>query len=271
MLAGCAAAPPAPPGSVPFALMGDTPYSEGEARRLEPLIDALNAEKLAFVAHVGDITSGRGPCTDEWFEARKKQFARIRHPFILLPGDNDWTDCHRSGFDPMERLAKWRELFCSNGKNIKIERQQGEYCEHLRWEHEGVLFVALNVPGSNNNLGRTKAMDAEHERRMAAVFEWLDESIALAESRGAAQVVVLMQADPFERHSPDGFARLRKVLATHAGWLKGKLILVHGDGHLYKDDEPLAGLRRIEVWGSPIVTWLRGSIVRGELQVEAAP
>ena len=256
--------------------MGDTPYSESEARRLDSLIDELNAQPLAFVAHVGDITSGRGPCSDAWFEARKKQLARIRHPFILLPGDNDWTDCHRDGFDPMERLAKWRALFCFPEKSfgegkISLERQPGEYCEHVRWEHEGLLFVALNVQGSNNNLGRTKAMDAEHEQRMSAVFEWLDESIALAESRGLAKVVVLMQADPFVRHSPDGFARLRKVLATHASWLGDKLVLVHGDGHIYRDDAPLPGLRRIEVWGSPVVAWLRGSVLRGALQIEAAP
>jgi hypothetical protein len=253
--------------------MGDTPYSEGEVRRLDSLIDHLNAQELAFVAHVGDITGGRGPCTDEWFEARKKQFARIRHPFILLPGDNDWTDCHRSGFDPMERLAEWRTLFCFPEKSfgataIKLERQAGEYCEHVRWEHEGLMFVALNVQGSNNNLGRTAAMDAEYERRMAAVFEWLDESIAAAESRGTARVVVLMQADPFLTHTPDGFARLRDVLAEHAKWLKGRLVLVHGDTHIYRDDEPLSGLRRVEVYGSPFVAWLRASITTGELRVE---
>jgi len=101
-----------------FALMGDTPYSDNEVRRLDSLIDDLNAQPLAFVAHVGDITSGKGPCTDQWFGARRKQLARIRHPFILLPGDNDWTDCHRSGFDPMERLAKWRELFCFPEKSF---------------------------------------------------------------------------------------------------------------------------------------------------------
>ena len=262
---------PAPPrDSVAFGLMGDTPYSEGEVRRLDSLIDALNAEPLAFVAHVGDITSGRGPCSDAWFEARKQQLARIRHPFILLPGDNDWTDCHRSGFDPLERLQKWRSLFCLSDKQfLSLEKQTGPYCEHVRWQHEGAMFVALNVQGSNNNLGRTKAMDAEYERRMAAVFEWLDESIALAESRGMTKVVVLMQADPFERHSPDGFARLRNVLAAHASWHKNKLVLVHGDSHLYKDDEPLPGLRRIEVYGSPFVSWLRGTVTAGELRAEA--
>jgi hypothetical protein len=251
--------------------MGDTPYSDGEARRLEPLIDALNAENLAFVAHVGDITSGRGPCTDAWFEARKKQFARITHPFILLPGDNDWTDCHRSGFDPMERLAKWRSLFClPDNRFLNLEKQKGEYCEHVRWQHEGALFIALNVQGSNNNLGRTREMDAEYEKRMAAVFEWLDESIAVAESRGASQVVVLMQADPFLHHKPDGFERLRSVLATHAQWLKGRLVLVHGDTHIHRDDEPLPGLHRIEVYGSPFVGWLRGVIAGGQLRADAA-
>ena len=268
-LSACAQIPPEQQGPGPaFALMGDTPYSEGEVRRLDSLIDDLNAQPLAFVAHVGDITGGRGPCTDEWLEARKRQFARIRHPFVLLPGDNEWTDCHRGGFDPVERLSKWRSLFCYQQSDLKIEKQQGEYCEHVRWEFEGVLFVALNVPGSNNNLGRTPAMDAEHEGRMFAAFEWLDESIVLAESHGAAQVIVLMQADPFGRHSPDGFARLRRVLATHAGWLKGRLVLVHGDSHVYRDDEPLPGLRRVEVHGSPFVGWLRGSIATGKLRVE---
>ena len=270
LLSGCAAVAPPEPAGLSFALMGDTPYSEREVGRLDSLIEDLNAQKLAFVAHVGDITSGRGPCTDEWFEARKKQLARIRHPFILLPGDNDWTDCHRSGFDPMERLVKWRALFCNPVVSFPLEKQKGEYCEHVRWEHEGVLFVALNVQGSNNNLGRTKAMDAEHEQRMFAAFEWLDESIALAESRGASRVVVLMHADPFMRHSPDGFARLRNVLAQHAQWLKGRLVLVHGDSHIYKDDEPLPGLRRVEVFGSPAVSWLRGSVAAGELRVAPA-
>lgn len=69
--------------------MGDVPYSHPQVNLLDSMIERLNAEQLAFVVHVGDITSGRGPCGDEWMEARKKQFARFRHPFVLLPGDND--------------------------------------------------------------------------------------------------------------------------------------------------------------------------------------
>ena len=37
--------------------------------------------------------------TDAWLLERKAQFARIRHRFILVPGDNEWRDCRQ----PLER------------------------------------------------------------------------------------------------------------------------------------------------------------------------
>jgi hypothetical protein len=261
-----------PPGTAAFGLFGDTPYSEAEVKQLDALIDSMNAEELAFVVHIGDITSGRGPCTDDWFEARKTQFTRLRHPFVLLPGDNDWTDCWRSGFDPLERLEKWRSLFCYGETIFRLERQQNEYCEHVRWIFSGMLFVALNVQGSNNNLGRTKEMDSEHARRMAAVMEWLDSSAALVRERRLDALVVLMQANIFERRRglPDGFAGIRDRLAALSRESPGRVVLVHGDEHTFRDDEPLPGLRRIEVHGSPSVRWLRAAIVGGGLQIQTA-
>ena len=253
-LAGCAALEPAPPGAIVFALTGDAPYSEAEVLRFDALIDDLNARDLAFVAHVGDITSGRGPCTDEWFEARKRQFARLGHPFILLPGDNDWTDCHRSGFDPMERLRKWRELFCDQ----RLIHQSGEYCEHVRWQLGGLVFVAVNVPGSHNNYGHS-----EYARRMQAVFSWLDEAEALSRGR---TLVILMQANPFVPGK--GYETLLERLRKLGAERPGKVILVNGDTHTYRNDEPLPGLRRVEVWGSPFVGWLRGSITADGVAVE---
>ena len=246
--------------------MGDTPYSQAQANLLDALIDGMNAEPLAFVVHVGDITSGRGPCDDGWLEARKRQFSRIRHAFVLLPGDNEWTDCHRSGFDPLERLAKWRLLFCVDAALPAFRRQPGGYCEHVRWEAGGALFVGLNVPGSNNNL----ADEFEHEDRMPRVFAWLDEAEALA--RGRSGLVVLMQANPFQRPRGrnDGYAALRGRLQRLAQAFPGKVLLVHGDTHTFRDDEPLPGLRRIEVFGSPHVRWLRASGSGGGFRVEAA-
>jgi hypothetical protein len=243
LLAGCAH--PVPEG-VPFGVFGDTPYTEAEAERLDHLIDEMNAAPLAFVAHVGDVGSSALACGDDWLRARKAQFARIRHPFILLPGDNEWSDCK----DPLERLRAWRGHFCYQEK-IALERQSGPYCEHVRWESGGTLFVALNVPGHDNNLRHP-----EHAPRMAAVLAWLHESAALAQSRGL-RLAVLMHADPFLALPRDGFAPLREKLGILGGKQGGKVILIHGDTHVYKDDEPIPGVRRIEVWGSPFVSWLR--------------
>jgi len=252
--------------------MGDVPYSYTQANLLDGMIDRINAEQLAFVVHVGDITSGSGPCGDEWLAARKKQFARFRHPFVLLPGDNEWTDCHRSGFDPLERLAKWRSLFCVPIPGISLERQKGKYCENVRWVHDNVVFVGLNVPGSNNNLGNDPL---EHGERMQAVFAWLDEAEAMARTRDG--LVVLMQANPFLRPrfgGANGFdgilQRLRRLGTTYPG----KVVLVHGDTHQYRDDEPLPGLRRIEVYGSPHIRWARARVERAGdrlIAVEPAP
>jgi hypothetical protein len=272
LLAGCAEIPAIPPGALTFGLMGDAPYSRGEAERLELLIDDMNARELAFVAHVGDITSGQGPCTDAWLEARQRQFSRLRHPFVLLPGDNDWTDCHRGGFDPMERLQKWRALFCFPKNPLKLERQSGPYCEHVRWEAGGYLFVALNVQGSNDNLGRTAAMDAEHAERSRAVLGWIEDSERRFRQEALHGLVLLMQANPFltPRSGANGYtellARLRGLGRRHPG----QVVLVHGDTHVFHDDEPLPGLRRIEVFGSPFVSWLQGSVIAGALDVSVA-
>lgn len=240
LLGGCAhAQAPLEPA---FGVLGDAPYTEEEAQRLEAVIDEINAQPLAFVVHVGDIGSSALACTDDWLLQRKKQFARIRHPFILLPGDNEWSDCPQ----PLQRLAGWRRIFCETPR---------EFCEHRRWEAEGWVFVALNVPGHNNNVRH-----AEHAPRMRAVLAYLDEAAALAQDK--LGLVVLMQANPFFTVPRDGFASLRDRLAGFGARMPGRVVLIHGDTHLYRDDEPLPGVRRIEVWGSPVVTWLRLAIGR---------
>ena len=287
LLAGCALHIPPPLPStenarLSFALIGDTPYSEFEAYAFDAMIEQMNREDLVFVIHVGDITSGQGPCTDEWFEARKRQFEKSKHPFVIVPGDNDWVDCHRSGHDPIERLKRFRELFEAGdtslgGRTIRLERQSGryaEYREHMRWIAANVLFVGLNVQGSNNNLGRTPAMDAEYRARMAAVFAWLEDSAGLAARRGLAGMLIFTQADPdfegrIKRKGPDGFAEFRKALRDLALKFGKPILFVNGDSHLYKLDQPLAdsatgepirNFTRVIVFGSPQTHWIRGEI-----------
>jgi hypothetical protein len=235
-LAGCASLPSSEVLS--YGVLGDVPYSELEAERLDLVIDEMNREKLAFVVHVGDIGASKDACTDAWLLRMKAQFTRIRHPFVLIPGDNEWSDCKA----PLERLRRWRETFCYNETVLRLVRQQSEHCEHLRWEAGGRVFVTLNIPGDRNNVGHP-----EHAGRMAAVFEWLDEATAAARGR---ELVVLFQANPFVPRP--GYEGLRRKLQSMA-----PLLVIHGDTHVFKEDEPLPGVRRVEVWGSPFVAWTR--------------
>lgn len=268
LLSGCAASVPgATPAEPPVVLLGDAPYSQAHANLLDGMIDDINRAKPAFVVHLGDITGGRGPCTDDWFEARKTQFTRFAAPFVLVLGDNEWTDCHRSGRDPLERLAKVRALFHTGTPALpEFARQSSARPEHTRWSWKGVLYVGLNIPGSNNNLGRTPPMDAEYAARMEAVFEWLDAGVKIASSPRFDALVVMMQANPdFEgrrnlRGLPDGYAEMREALRRSAKTLGKPLLLAHGDTHNFRQDRPVAevpDLIRIEVDGWPALGWIR--------------
>ncbi len=257
LLAGCAHAPPA---SFSFALLGDTPYSEAQVERLDRLIGDLNAERLDLVVHLGDIGAARDACTDGWLDARKRQLARIRAPVVMVPGDNEWTDCR----DQAARLAAWRARFCA--APFPVQTQPGEYCEHRRWQSAGLLFVTLNVPGSNNN----RRDRGERTRRMEAVLAWLDDSAALAAQRGLT-LVVLMQADPFRVLPEDGYASLREKLKALGRAMPERVVLAHGDSHVWMEDEPWAGVRRLEVWGAPFVSFVRADAAAGAVRVSAPP
>ena len=142
-----------------FAAFGDTPYIESEERDFLSMIGHINAAAPAFSVHVGDFKSSWAPCTDALFRLRREQFAMFQAPLIYVPGDNEWQDCHRGGgptSDPLERLAKLHTLFFADARSLgkqalPLTRQNAQYPEHVRWEHEGVLFVTLNAPGPRNN------------------------------------------------------------------------------------------------------------------------
>lgn len=78
----------------------------------------------------------------------------------------------------------------------------------MRWSRGPVVYIGLNVQGSNDNYphagvdGETRGPDeiarqrAEHDARETANIHWLDESFAYAKSVGARGVMVIWQADP---------------------------------------------------------------------------
>jgi hypothetical protein len=272
-----------------FGALGDTPYTWFEEAHFPGLLARMSDEDLAFVVHVGDFKSGRAPCSDELFRQRREWFDSVRHPFVFVPGDNEWTDCRgiqAGSHDPLERLAKLRELFSGGEESlgqrrIRLARQTPEYPEHARWRHGDVLFVTLNVPGHSNN---ARQMPEEFRNRSAAVARWLAQSFDLARGDRLRAVVIFMQANPWISPASRyfGFRELLATLAKETLGFDGEVLLVHGDTHRFRVDSPLhdpatgalvANFTRVEVFGSPGMNWVRIRVTEnaGQFSFEVTP
>jgi hypothetical protein len=269
---------------VSFGLFGDFPYSDWERRELPKMIAEMDADNLAFVVHDGDIKSGHDICSDAVFKDIRGVFQASQHPLIYVFGDNEWTDCHRKNngpYDPVERLAKLREIFITDdyalGKErLQLERQSKAYPENVRWQAGGALFVGMNVPGSNNNwFGTTKDQgpSAEYLDRAKANRAWLASSFALAREHKLPGILIDIQADPeFEKRrpltKPDGYADFLNQLRAETLAFSGQVVLVHGDTHFFRIDQPLKddadttlrNFTRVETYGSPTMGWVRGTV-----------
>jgi hypothetical protein len=267
----------APAADFTFGALGDLPYSRDEEERFPGLIADMNREELAFVVHVGDFKSAVATCSDEIYLERRGWFDSSRHPFIFVPGDNEWTDCRRpfgAARDPLERLDKLRELFFAGPaslgqRRLSLSRQSSpaggyRYPEHSRWEHQGVLFLTLNAPGPNNFSDGAP----EFSVRDRAARQWLTESFAIVRARGLRGLVVFMHADAWNNTGQPrrGFAGLLDTLAAETRKSGGEVLLVNGDSHRYRVDRPLRdpatgtlleNLVRVTVFGSPSLRWVR--------------
>ena len=79
-----------------FGLWGDLPYARNaDEPKMRPLIDDMNAADIAFSIYDGDLKDGSSKCTDDVFTRSIAMFNTLRRPAIYVPGDNEWTDCHR--------------------------------------------------------------------------------------------------------------------------------------------------------------------------------
>ena len=318
LVTGCASAPEGAQAQgvrFEFALIGDAPYDGRQERQFPNVMKEINAADLAFVVHDGDFqwdgagwnekAGGMPPCSDATFEDRLRLAQSSRHPFIFTPGDNDWTDCHRSKprpYDPLERLAKVRKMFFQGDhslgqRTIRLTRQSenpqyAKFRENARWAQGGVLFVTLHIVGSNNNLGRTPDMDAEHAERSAANEAWLKGAFAEAKRSGARGVMIIAQANPrFEtswtavqqsrymlgglgikppaKRRVTGFDGFLEVLEEEVLAFGKPVVYVHGDTHLFRIDKPLVGsvsrriienFTRVETIGYPDTHWVRAIV-----------
>jgi hypothetical protein len=287
--------------SYTIALFGDMPYNALGRAQYPSLLADINASHVAFSVFDGDLKAGGdGPCSDSLYTTALANFNTLKQPLIFLPGDNDWTDCWgRYGVntmpfsDPIDRLNFERNLFASSPhslgqKTLVLTRQSGAYPENVRWKFGPVVYLGLNVQGSNDNYpysgvdGETRSdaeiarMRAEEVARKSANLEWLQEGFKYAADVRAKGVMVIWQADlnfNNEQHlsdprSWDAFADYTNALQKETIGFTGQVALVHGDSHYFKVDKPLNGPNggvlanfvRVETFGARNTHWVSARI-----------
>jgi hypothetical protein len=275
-----------PGGGFDFVVMGDMPYTTKDVDQnlpFERVIAAINKLQPAFSIHIGDIKSGSTLCDDATFEKIKAYFMTFQKPLVYVPGDNEWTDCHRKSngpFDPIERLAKIRAMFFPQAvswgqQTLSVTRQSDvsaftKMVENARWVTQNILFVTVHVVGSNNNLRQNQDAALEFFERNKANIAWINEAFTVAKRDNVQGIVLAMHADPDfrARHGDgNGFQDTMGALANHAADFGKPLLIVHGDTHVFTIDQPLRhpkddkkildNVVRLEVFGSPYIHAVR--------------
>lgn len=306
-----AAAGLAQAGPTTFALIGDVPYSDYERQELPRLLAHIGSTGAAFVVHDGDIKNGHSRCDDAMYADILGVFRQSPLPLIYVPGDNEWTDCRRGsngGYDPLERLQHLRRVFYPDNQSLgqrqlRLERQSDlpggkppadadcgtpchpemhdprSYRENVRWRLGSVLFVGLNLTGSDNNYGKGARPSAEFLARSRINQQWLDAAFRLAHSEQPAggpirAVVIIIQANPGFSQPQNGIGNrgyrdFLNQLREHTRRFPGQVVLVHGDTHHFQinqplldpvTQQPLPNFTRVETYGAPFMGWVKGTI-----------
>jgi hypothetical protein len=291
-------------GAYTIGLFGDVPYNAAGKVEYPRLLTDINGAHVKFSIFDGDLKAGGdGACTDALYTQSRDSFNSLNSPVVVVPGDNDWTDCWgrygpgTGGFDALERLDHERQVFYPTNQSLgrhtmTVQRESAEpgyeqYRENVRWVAGAVMYVGLNVQGSNDNLphagvdgearpaSEIARMAAEHQQREQANIHWLDESYAAAKSQGLKGVLVSWQADPNfnnEQHLQpaqyDGFAEIVPELRKQVIAFPGQSALVHGDSHYFKVDKPLnydngqviTKFTRVETFGAANTHWVAATV-----------
>ncbi len=273
---------------VTLAIFGDWPYSQTLLNNAHLLVDSVNRDRdVSLVMHVGDIHSGSMPCTSSgilppipasnpgWNQAIYYQFQQFADPLVYIPGDNEWTDCHKSkefsSGAPLKELASLRSLFFAKpgvtlGQHERRVMSQADYfdrafpsdsqfVENLMWSDSRVVFATFNMPGGSNNdtspwsdaFADPAGQAEEVAARSGANLRWLKATFDEARGQRARAVVLALQADMWDPEAAaqggsglDQYTPFVQLLATLAREFQRPVLLLNGDTHLYLADKPLA-------------------------------
>ena len=271
-------------GRFEFGVVGDIPYTRAQEAEYARVMADMNARELAFVTHIGDCmfdprpyerdpSLARMPMTDENYAYVLGTFQSCRHPLVLTPGDNDWSDAvqfKKVKVDAADCLRKLRATFYPRGgtlgqRSMPVDSQaatdpaHAAYVENLTWKVHGLRFATLHIVGSDDNANEDKA---EHAARQAAVIAWLRRAFAAAKAEDSPGLVLITHANPdFENRwsrsyasryarsvrgadapreaKPTPYDPFLDALIEQMQQYTRPVLYVHGDTHIYRTGKPL--------------------------------
>jgi len=235
------------------------------------------------------------PGDNEWSDCSKlpgqapatnpaDNLALVRSIFFAHPGNT-------LGENPMKVTSQADVAARGNGNP-----DDTNYVENVEFVKGGTLFMTLNVPGGSNNdadpwapsvVKPDNPMEQYNERiqRTQATLDWFDRNFAIAQREAdIKQVVIFEQADMWDTADAGNPAHLANYepfvasIADHTNALGKPVLLMNGDTHVYRSDNPYSGavtkdlhpgydvpnLHRIVVQGSaPKMEWLKLTIDSG--------
>jgi hypothetical protein len=212
------------------------------------------------------------PGDNEWTDCQKK--AEGGGAYNATTGQIDYVldangnPVDYANGDPIANLALIRSIFFSQagqslGRHpIGVTSQathydpahpaDANYVENVMWQAKGVLFVSFNLPGGSNNdtdpwygtPAQSSAQTAEIAERTGADLRWLDAAFARAAEDNFTAVVLQFQADMWDTEKgaahQTAYEPIVQSIASHALAFGKPVLILNGDSHVYRSDNPLA-------------------------------
>lgn len=170
--------------------------------------------------------------------------------------------------DPVANLQLVRSIFFAHagqtlgGGQLRVLSQaqlpdpfhpsDRQFVENVMWERNRTLFVTLDVPGGSNDdadpwygaPAESARQQQERQQREAADLRWLDLAFAAAHASNATSVVLALQADMWDLDGKTAahltnYEPLIASIAQHTTRFRRPVLLLNGDSHVYRSDDPL--------------------------------
>ena len=148
-----------------FVAFGCMPYGKENYAAYERLLTEISRQRPAFTVHCGDTKSGSEPPTDAFLAQVRTWFDAIEGAVMYTPGDNEWTDVHRTNNgieDPLVWLGKIRAVYFATERSLgrvpiplvtqRRDPAYAKFVENARWSRGGVVFATVHVVGSNKTI-----------------------------------------------------------------------------------------------------------------------